>query len=297
MEGSQHTTASSCARGEDYPYPDPLNEKQLRVWVGNIPSNICLKEFIAVIQESSIPPVTGVVLRNGPVRSWGFLTFQTPEEAAEGIQIIQGTCLFPGSDVPLEARLANPHESKDALSVSSASNNCGEDNMSKNSALLNQACRNSFLDALSQDDYDILQDADSSTLWHVYKDENDVPYYYNQITGCTQWERPIPPLLAVEMAINGRNNVIPGSGLSLVVHYLPRSWDDTEFAMHFTTFGNLMSARVHKDAQGQNTGFGFLSYDNPQSAAAAMRLMNGYATNSRFLKIEFNKYDIPPQSP
>lgn len=162
--------------------------------------------------------------------------------------------LAADSDFALEARFANPHESKDPGSHHTNSNQSGDTSKPACPTILNSVSRNLLLNSLAQDHLDVLQNADDSTLWHVYKDENDIPYYYNRITGCTQWERPVPPLLAVETAINDRSRMGSPPGTNLFIFHIPPSWDDTELAMHFTPFGNLVSAKVQTDANGNNAG-------------------------------------------
>ncbi|KAK2197073.1 bifunctional RNA recognition motif domain/WW domain/Nucleotide-binding alpha-beta plait domain superfamily/WW domain superfamily/RNA-binding domain superfamily [Babesia duncani] len=150
--------------------------------------------------------------------------------------------------------------------------------------------KNCSPDALAADFETVLPEATSQTLWHAYKSSSGHLYYYNSITGHTQWEIPIAPMLAVEAATTAeRQRVITPPGTNLFIFHIPNSWDDTQLAMHFTPFGNLVSAKVQRDASGNNAGFGFVRYDNPDSAAAAVRLMNGFATDSKFLKVEFKK--------
>ena len=44
----------------------------------------------------------------------------------------------------------------------------------------------------------------------------------------------------------------------------------------FSEFGEVISARIMVDkATGRSRGFGFVSYDNPGSASAAIQAMNG----------------------
>ncbi|GFE55313.1 clustered-asparagine-rich protein [Babesia ovis] len=290
MDDPPYYRSRSPARDIASPYPDPLNEKRLRIWVGNIPSSVNTKTFISALRDFNVPPLKDVVLKRCPLRSWSFLTFFTKEEAAKGISILHGTRVFEDAELPLEARFANPHDSKDNSESASLGGQSGELSLSGGDILLQSAYRNGFLSAIS-DDYEIIQEADDSTLWHMYKDENDIPYYYNHITGCTQWERPIPPMYAVESATSERSRTGSPNGTNLFIFHIPACWSDADLAMHFTPFGNLVSAKVQKDASGVNAGFGFVSYDNPQSAAAAVRLMKGYATNSKFLKVEYKKGD------
>ncbi|ORM40429.1 CUGBP Elav-like family member 2 [Babesia sp. Xinjiang] len=268
--------------------PDPLNERRLRVWVGNIPPSVSTQGFLSFLKELKVPPVRDIILKRYPSRSRCFLFFHTREDAYYSINVLDGSRIFLDSAIPLEARLATPHDLMEEWESPLLSAQSDDYSVLGSETLLNPVYCSSFLSTMS-DDYEILQDADDSTLWHMYKDKNDVPYYYNHITGCTQWERPIPPLLAVETAINERSRLGSPDGTNLFIFHIPPCWSDTDLAMHFTPFGNLVSAKIQKDANGFNAGFGFVSYDNPQSAAAAVRLMKGYSTNSKFLKVEYKK--------
>ena len=55
----------------------------------------------------------------------------------------------------------------------------------------------------------------------------------------------------------------------------------------FSPYGNLISVRimVEKDS-GRSRGFGFVSYDNPESAAFAIKELNGYAIGNKRLKVQ-----------
>ena len=55
----------------------------------------------------------------------------------------------------------------------------------------------------------------------------------------------------------------------------------------FSPYGNLISVRimVEKDT-GRSRGFGFVSYDNPESAALAIKELNGYAIGNKRLKVQ-----------
>jgi CUG-BP- and ETR3-like factor len=58
----------------------------------------------------------------------------------------------------------------------------------------------------------------------------------------------------------------------------------------FATFGNLLSAKVFVDrATNQSKCFGFVSYDNPNSATAAIQTMNGFQVGMKRLKVQLKK--------
>ena len=55
----------------------------------------------------------------------------------------------------------------------------------------------------------------------------------------------------------------------------------------FSPYGNLISVRIMVEkASGRSRGFGFVSYDNPQSAALAIDELNGYAIGNKRLKVQ-----------
>ncbi|EKX32093.1 hypothetical protein GUITHDRAFT_53946, partial [Guillardia theta CCMP2712] len=65
-------------------------------------------------------------------------------------------------------------------------------------------------------------------------------------------------------------------GANLFIYHIPTSWGDADMRQCFAPFGNVISATVFKDrATFQSKGFGFVSYDNPMSANAAITAMNG----------------------
>jgi CUG-BP- and ETR3-like factor len=68
--------------------------------------------------------------------------------------------------------------------------------------------------------------------------------------------------------------------------------DDSDILKCFQAYGEVLSARIMKDkATGRSRGFGFVSYDNPQSAESAIKGMNGYAVHGKRLKVQLKKGD------
>lgn len=66
---------------------------------------------------------------------------------------------------------------------------------------------------------------------------------------------------------------------------------DMDLALLFSSFGTVLSAKVFID---KNTNlskcFGFVSYDNPASAQAAINQMNGYQVGNKKLKVQLKKH-------
>ncbi|GFY63080.1 CUGBP Elav-like family member 4 [Trichonephila inaurata madagascariensis] len=66
-------------------------------------------------------------------------------------------------------------------------------------------------------------------------------------------------------------------GCNLFIYHLPPDFGDAELMQIFVPFGNIVSAKVFVDRlTHQSKCFGFVSYDNPQSAQAAIQAMNGF---------------------
>lgn len=55
----------------------------------------------------------------------------------------------------------------------------------------------------------------------------------------------------------------------------------------FRPFGNLLSVRIMVEKEtGRSRGFGFVSYDSPESAALAINKLNGCAVGNKRLKVQ-----------
>lgn len=69
-------------------------------------------------------------------------------------------------------------------------------------------------------------------------------------------------------------------GANLFIFHIPNNFTNMDMYNLFCRYGNLLSVRimVEKDT-GRSRGFGFVSYDNPGSAAQAIQELNGYAVS------------------
>ncbi len=76
----------------------------------------------------------------------------------------------------------------------------------------------------------------------------------------------------------------------MFIFHLPNEWREEDLARTFGAFGLIVSARIMTDRDtGRSRGFGFVSYDNPQSAQTALRSMNGFSVLGKRLKVQFKK--------
>jgi len=68
------------------------------------------------------------------------------------------------------------------------------------------------------------------------------------------------------------------------------SWDTTDQSLNdaFAEFGNVTEAKViHDRDTGRSRGFGFVTFDSPDSARAALDAMNETELDGRNIRVDF----------
>jgi hypothetical protein len=70
-------------------------------------------------------------------------------------------------------------------------------------------------------------------------------------------------------------------GANLFIFHIPNHFTNLDMYQLFSVYGTLLSVRimVEKDS-GRSRGFGFVSYDSPESAALAIKELNGFAVRT-----------------
>lgn len=82
------------------------------------------------------------------------------------------------------------------------------------------------------------------------------------------------------------------AGSNLFIFHLPNEWKENDLIDFFKEFGAIVSARIMTDrTTGRSRGFGFVSYDNPNSAKNAINKMNGLQVGAKRLKVQLKKGD------
>ncbi|XP_068744707.1 CUGBP Elav-like family member 3-A isoform X1 [Montipora capricornis] len=79
-------------------------------------------------------------------------------------------------------------------------------------------------------------------------------------------------------------------GANLFIYHLPQEFTDADLMQTFLPFGSVLSAKVFIDkATNLSKCFGFVSYDNPGSAQAAIQAMHGFQIGTKRLKVQLKR--------
>lgn len=98
------------------------------------------------------------------------------------------------------------------------------------------------------------------------------------------------PAVAQAVAQAAGKQVEGPEGCNLFIYHLPQEFTDTDLASTFMPFGHVVSAKVFIDKQTNlSKCFGFVSFDNPASAQAAIQAMHGFQIGTKRLKVQLKR--------
>lgn len=299
-----------------------------KIWIGSIPQSISDKDIRNVMEKYG--PIMQLYHKPGgstgsPNRGWAFITYPLKEQAIRAIESIDGILRFPDSDRAVEARFAHGDTAQEKQIANTSINSVANMSMQPASHAIS-SLGNNMMKGTSN--FNMLGQSSNCVapiyLWQQYFTADGYAYYYNNLSGHSQWEKPtltpeiqtilqnninfLPPpccgplMNALNSAIitseinpnsNSKSTTGPKTfgppGSNLFIFHLPSEWGDTQLKQHFNLFGNIISCKVSTDKSGRNSGFGFVSFDNQASAFAAVSCMNGFGVAGKFLKVQLKK--------
>lgn len=77
---------------------------------------------------------------------------------------------------------------------------------------------------------------------------------------------------------------------NLFILHIPKDWRNEDLYTAFLPYGRIVSCNIFLDKEtGESKCFGFVSYDNPHSAATAVSAMNGQQVGNKRIKVELKR--------
>ncbi|KAF2078653.1 hypothetical protein CYY_000024 [Polysphondylium violaceum] len=229
-----------------------------------------------------IEELTIVKEKDGKPKGYGFIKFSTRDESETALREVDGKQTLFGSNQPIIVKFADTERQKRKKMLMGGNGTPSGNNQSVPMNPYNQFYQQSA---------------------PGYPN----PFFYNQNSQISQ--QPMNGGYAPRtsnyaganpygMQMGGGNNNAFNSNYNqqgepsndLFIYYIPFNYGDEELKSLFQPYGNVVSAKVFIDKETQQSKcFGFVSFDNPQSAMQAIQQMNGQPCDGKRLKVDFKK--------
>jgi len=108
-------------------------------------------------------------------------------------------------------------------------------------------------------------------------------HHHGNFYGDPRYSHPFSPGPPIQAPGYGKGP----DGANLFIFHIPNNFTNQLLYDLFKPHGNLLSVRIMVEAgTGRSRGFGFVSYDTPDSAAKAIKALNGYSIGNKRLKVQ-----------
>ncbi|GJN14215.1 hypothetical protein PR202_gb01010 [Eleusine coracana subsp. coracana] len=269
-----------------------LERLEHKIFVGMLPKNVTDAEMTDLF--SKYGNIKDLQILRGSQQTTGcaFLKYETKEQAMAAIEALNGKHKIEGSSVPLVVKWADTEKERQARKAQKAqfhSSNMLNANAMQQTSLFG-ALQMGYMPQYNgygyqpQGTYGLMQYPPLSPMQSQAAFQNMVQPVNqgNSMRGANSELSPNSAPRSFNSAqLGSPYSPLPGPpGANLFIYHIPQEFGDHDLANAFQSFGRVLSAKVFVDkATGVSKCFGFVSYDSPASAQAAISMMNGIQLN------------------
>ncbi|GJM88416.1 hypothetical protein PR202_ga04474 [Eleusine coracana subsp. coracana] len=277
-----------------------LERLEHKIFVGMLPKNVTDAEMTDLF--SKYGNIKDLQILRGSQQTTGcaFLKYETKEQAMAAIEALNGKHKIEGSSVPLVVKWADTEKERQARKAQKAqfqSSNMLNANAMQQTSLFG-ALQMGYMPQYNgygyqpQGTYGLMQYPPLSPMQNQAAFQNMVQPVNqgNSMRGANSELSPNSVPRSFNSAqLGSPYSPLPGPpGANLFIYHIPQEFGDHDLANAFQSFGRVLSAKVFVDkATGVSKCFGFVSYDSPASAQAAISMMNGIQLNVLSYIIQF----------